>query len=182
MTLQTRRVLALAAIGLAVFAVMSAAIWFFMWRPTRYVDAEHKFSIRFSPEWEFIGPGEGASARARRTAADSDGVSAAVISILAGPIENIPDAATYRGWFVKNVVSKFKGYTRIEEGTRATPSGRVPWIVFIHRTEGDLRGQIWQFYYVRDKTGFIISCAAPPSFFERYRREFEEAVDSFTLE
>jgi hypothetical protein len=182
MTTQARRILTLAAVGVAVFAVMTAAIWYFMWRPTRYVDTAHGFSILFSPEWEFTGPGEGASARAHRTLADTDGMSAAAISVLATPIENIPDAPTYRAWFIKNVIGKFKGYTRLEEGTRATPAGQVPWILFLHRTEEDARGQVWQFYFVKNNTGFIISCASDPSSFERFRREFTEAVDSFQLD
>lgn len=182
MTLQTRRVLALAVIGLAVFAVMCGAIWYFMWRPTRYVDAEHRFSIRYSPEWEYTGPGEGASTRAHRTLHDSEGTFSAAISVWANPIENLPDAQTFRAWYIKNFISKFSGYTRLEEGIRATPIGLTPWMMFLHRTEAGDRVQVWQFYFVKNTTGYVISCAATPSAFEKFRREFAEAVDSFQLE
>jgi hypothetical protein len=177
MTTPARRVITLALLGIAVFALMMAGIWFFMWRPTRYVDAQYGFSILWSPEWEWTGPGEGANARAHRTLSTSEGLSSAAISVLASPVENIPDAAAYRTWFVQHVVGKFKGFTRLEEGTRGT----VPWIEFLHRTEDGGRGQVCQYFFLKGGTGYIISCASAPHTFEHFRREFEEAVDSFQL-
>ena len=75
------------------------------------------------------------------------------------------------------------GFARIQEGTRAIAGLPAPWILYVHRTDpGDLRAQVWQFFFVRESRGYIVTCTAAPVHFESFRADFEEAVDSFKLE
>lgn len=176
-----RRFLTLAAIGVAVFAVLAAAMWFFMWRPLRFVDRKAGFSVRFSPEWEVTGEGAGATARAFRELGVRGGGGRGVINVHVSVIDNIPDAAAYRDWFTRLVAKSYPKYARIQEGTRRISGQETPWILFVYEDQ-DVRSQVWQFFFVRETKGYIISCTALPREFERFRAEFEEAVDSFRFE
>ena len=179
----TRRFWTLAAIGVATFAVIAAAIWFFAWRPVRFVDRARGFSIRFSPEWEILGEGEGAVVRAVRTMGVAQGGGTGVLNVFVSPVANIANAEAYRELFIESVASKFKGFARVQEGIRAGPGVQAPWILYINRRESDdLRVQVCQYFFVRGSRGYVITCTAAPVHFESFRADFEEAVDSFTLE
>ncbi|HEU4334789.1 MAG TPA: hypothetical protein VFT32_09870, partial [Candidatus Eisenbacteria bacterium] len=127
-----RRTLAMGAIAVGVFAAVAFAMWYFAWRPMRYVDRANGFSIRFTADWDVIGQGEGANVRALRTKGPSEGGGTGVISVLVNHIANIPDAATYRKWFAENMTSKFPQYARIEEGSRSIEGAAVPWSEFVY--------------------------------------------------
>ena len=178
-----RRIWINAVLAAGVFAAFVAAMWYFAWRPSRIVDAANGFSIRFTAEWEVTGEGEGATLRALRTMGVPQGGGTGVINVLVNTIANIPDATAYRSWFVENMAKKFKGFARIQEGTRSGSELKPPWILYVHRTDpDDLRVQVWQFFYVRGTRGYVVTCTAAPMHFESFRADFEEAVDSFKLE
>lgn len=178
-----RRTLALGAIAVGVFAAMAFAMWYFAWRPIRFVDSANGFSIRFTAEWDVIGRGEGAHVRAVRTKGPSEGGGTGVISVLMSHIANIPDAATYRTWYAQNMTSKFPGYVLIEEGIRTVAGASVPWSQFLYKSDpGNRPAQVWQFFYVKGSRGYVVTCTATPFDFERFRRDFEEVVDTFQLE
>jgi len=172
-----------AALAAGVFSAFVAVMWYFAWRPARIIDSKNGFSIRFSAEWEVAGEGEGATLRALRTMGVGQGGGTGVINVWVSPIANIPDATAYRGWFVEHMAGKFPGFARIQEGTRTIAGLPAPWILYVHRTDpGDLRAQVWQFFFVRESRGYIVTCTAAPVHFESFRADFEEAVDSFKLE
>lgn len=179
-----RRTLVLALLGLAVFAAVGAAIWFFMWRPVRFVDPVEKFSIRFSPEWLMLGAGEGANVRAARNLDVSEGGGGTgAINVFASAISNIPDAKAYRDWYMRLNVKEYSKVVRVQEGVRSGPMGEIPWAMFVYEIQVDkdvfTRIQVIQYYFVRGSKGYVVSCTALPAAFERFRRDFEEAVDSF---
>jgi hypothetical protein len=177
------KVLKLAALAFGVFAVIATAIWYFAWRPARYVDARNGFSIRFTAEWDVWGEGEGATVRAVRTMGVSQGGGTGIISVYVSPIVNIKDGEAYRSWFAETIARKFKGFAKIKEGSRAIAGVQTPWLLYLHQTEpGDVRVQVWQFFLVRESRGYLLTCTAAPFQFEEFRRDFEEAVDSFKLE
>jgi photosystem II reaction center protein PsbP len=172
-----------AALAVGVFGAFVAAMWYFAWRPARIIDAKNGFSIRFTAEWEVAGEGEGATLRALRTMGVAQGGGSGVINVLVSPIANIPDAAAYRAWFVEHMARKFPGFARIQEGTREIAGLPAPWILYVHRIDpGDLRAQVWQFFFVRESRGYIVTCTAAPMHFENFRADFEESVDSFKFE
>ena len=178
-----RRTLFLGAIAVSVFAAVAFAMWYFAWRPTRFVDHANGFSIRFTADWDVIGKGEGAHVRALRTKGPSEGGGTGVISVLMNYIANIPDAPTYRKWFADNMTSKFPQYARIEDGLRTRGGSSVPWSQFVYRSDpGNRPAQVWQFFYVKESRGYVVTCTATPFDFERFRRDFEEIVDTFQLE
>ena len=172
-----------AALAAGVFAAIVAVMWFFAWRPARIFDAKNGFSIRFTAEWEYAGEGEGATLRALRTMGVAQGGGTGVINVLVNYLDNIPNAAAYRAWFVDHMAKKFPGFERIQEGSREIAGVQAPWILYVHRIDpGNLRAQVWQFFFVRESRGYIVTCTAAPVHFESFRADFEEAVDSFKLE
>jgi len=185
MTTPARRITALAVIGVLAFAIVAGGLWFAFWKPVRHVDREHGFSILFTAEWEIWPPGDGATIRASRTIHDANGV----ISVLASPVENFPDAAAYRTWWIGATEKSMPGFARVKDGERETPAGKVPWTEYIYRAQpGDFRLQALQFFVLakgkgqeKDR-GFIITGTAAPGVFERFRADFLEAVDSFRAE
>jgi len=181
MTTPVRRITTLAAIGVVAFAIVAGGLWYLLWRPARHVDVELGFTIQFSPEWEVWPPGDGANARATRTI---HGVNA-VISVIASDVRNFPDSASYRDWWIE-ASSKGSGFARVQDGIRETPFGRLPWTLYIFRSQpGDIRMQALQYFHLRKGNGkepdraYIISCTATPDMFERFRPDFEETVDTF---
>jgi hypothetical protein len=174
-----KRTLILAAVAIAVFVVMLTALWFFLWRPARYIDPISGFSIRFTAEWEVAGKGEGAEMRAARELGAAQGGGLGIISVGMYPVVNIPDATAFRAWFRENFAKKFPGYARVQDGMR----GAVPWSLFVHRTDKDDRpAQVCQYFYVKGNRGYVVSCTAKPHEFERFRADFEDAVDSFEMD
>jgi hypothetical protein len=173
-----RRTLLLAGLGLVVFALVGALLWYFMWRPLRYVDPVERFSMRFSPEWLVIGAGEGANVRAARELGGATGV----INVFVSQIENIPDAKAFREWYMRLNAKHYSKLATVEEGER----NGIPWSMFVYEIETQkdvkIRTQVMQYYFIRKPKGYIISCTALPSAFERFRPDFEEAVDSFQME
>ena len=180
----TRRFWTLAALAVATFAVFAAAIWYLAWRPLRFVDPARGFSIRFSPEWEVIGEGEGAVVRAVRTLGVAQSGGTGVISVQVYHIENLRDAKTYRDWYHKGINNKsFKELARVSDGIRSAGGLEAPWLLFVYRTEPqNIRMQVWQVFFVRGSRGYVLSCTALPFEFENFRPDFEEAVDSFKLD
>ena len=175
-----RRFWKLAAIGVATFAALAGAMWYFAWRPVRFVDRSRGFSIRFSPEWEVLGEGEGAVVRAVRTMGVSQGGGTGVISVFVSPVANIANAEATEP-FTESVASVRA--TPAKEGSRADAGLPVPWILYVHRTDpDDLRVQVCQFFFVRESRGYVVTCTAAPMHFETFRADFEEAVDSFKFE
>ncbi len=173
----------LIGIGAATFAVIAGAIWYFAWRPLRFVDRARGFSIRFGPEWLWQGEGEGAHARATRALGVQGGGPRGVISVFVGEIRDIPDDFAFRSWWTQIPAKNFKNYERLGEGTRRLGDRETPWILYTH-LDPDAKTTVksWQFFQVRERRGYVITCVSTPEAFEEFRPEFEEAVDSFRLE
>jgi len=182
MTPSTKRLLKLTAIGVASFAAVALVVWYFGWRPVRYVDLARGFSIKFSPEWELFGEGEGASMRAKLAKGAHGGGPVGVLSVTVNEIRDIPDGPSFRSWWT-GFSSKIEGFAKVGEGTRRIGDVEAPWILFTHLEETEkVRVQTWQFFFVRGIQGYVISCLAKPEAFESFRPDFEEAVDTFRFE
>jgi hypothetical protein len=182
MTPATKRILKLTAIGVASFAAVAAVFWYFGWRPVRYVDLARKFTMTFSPEWELRGEGEGAVLRAVCAKGPHGGGPVGVISVNVNEIREIPDSAAFRSWWTGFTSKNFKEFARMGEGIRRIGGLEAPWILYTHLDEvAKVPVQTWQFFFVREMRGYVISCLAKPGEFESFRRDFEAAVDSFQL-
>ena len=182
MTPATKRILKLTAIGVASFAAVAAVVWYFGWRPVRYVDLARKFTMTFSPEWELRGEGEGAVIRAVYAKGPHGGGPVGVISVTVNEIRDIPDSAAFRSWWTGFTSKNLEGFAKTGEGTRRIGDLDAPWILSTHLEGPDkVRVQTWLFFFVRGLRGYVISCLAKPDAFESFRPDFEAAVDTFQL-
>ena len=134
-----------------------------------------------------MGAGEGANYRAVRELSVSEGGGGTgAINVFASAISNIPDANAYRDWYMRLNAKQYSRLAKVEEGVRSGPQGQIPWATFVYEIQIDkdkfTRIQVIQYYFVRNPRGYVLSCTALPAAFERFRRDFEEAVDSFRFE
>jgi len=176
-----KKIVVLAAVAVASFAIALGGLWWVYWRPVHYINVHEGYSIRFPVGWEVHMSETPSYVYADGTLGPNEGEAEGTVSIIVVDIQSLPNEGRGVAWWSPLSATRFEGFTRLREGNWHLPRHDVPWIEFSYLREKVLT-QGWQFYAREGDKGYIVLCYAAPSAFEKFRTDFERTVRSLRFE
>ncbi len=149
--------------------------------PGRFYDEGKRFSIKFPQDWETKKGGMGTVVMAfSPQEGPADGFRENVNVV----VEELPRAISLQEYTELSLVNMRKLLTDFqmqESGDTSIGPNSAKWYIYSHRS-GSVKATVLQYFLVKDRRAYVISTAAEPGQFSRYKPRFEEIAQTFRVQ